>query len=380
MRELPELLSSQDGRRFLESRGAFVDPDRFVAELAPPHRPALLERLLPGGEEALAYMAHQTHADFGRSVVAKFRAARDLSEEGTLTMVLWFDMDRAGSDKASTTITWTLPDDEVSVRLVPQRLRDMEARFLPVDPDGVREVMATLAAWIERSPGEAGRHVAKRRLSLLSGALTGEHVRTLAGLNRTMGELLVGERLGFRPPSVFVSDLIAEGLLQEDLEAVLRHIDGFVSVVNEAIATLVAADVDPQLHPLEADYLPLHYSCPRDGARRRLHHERQAVDHFAVASCSCGATYRFHLGSRVLSVGELGPTGRWSPDVSLPIYLDGLFSGLVAGRSSALYGLILGEVIRQVLGRRPIPMLVPGELRDSGTHGGSLLRDFLLAR
>jgi hypothetical protein len=378
MRGLPELLSSQDGRRFLESRGAFVDGDRFAAELAPPDRPVLLERLLPGGEAPLAYMAHQTHADFGSSVVAKFRAARDLSEAGTTTMMLWFDMDRAGSDKASTTITWTLPDDEVSVRLVPQRLRDMEARFLPVDPDRIREVMATLAAWIERSPGEEGHRDARHRLSLLSGALAGERVRTLSGLNRAIGELLIRERLAFRPPSAFVSDLIAEDLLQEDLEAVLRDIDGFVSVVNETIAALVAADVDPQLHPLEEDYLPLHYSCPRDGARRRLHHERQAVDHFAVASCSCGATYRFHLGNRVLSLGELGPTGRWSPDVSLPVYLDCLFSGLVAGRSSALYGLLLGEAVRQVLGRRPIPMLVPGELQDPGIHGGSLLRDFLL--
>jgi len=380
MRGLPELLSSQDGRRFLESRGAFVDPDRFVAELAPPARPALASRLVPGGEARLAYMAHQTHADFGSSVVAKFRAARDLSEDGTPTMMLWFDMDRAGSDKASTTITWTLRNDEVSVRLVPQRLRDIEARFLPVEPGRIGEVMATLGAWIERSADDAANHDAKRRLSLLSEAMTGEQVRTLAGLNRTIGELLVRERLAFRPPSAFVSELIAEGLLQEDLEAVLRDVDGFVAVVNEAIAALVAADVDPQLHPLEEDYLPLHYSCPRDGARRRLHHERQAADHFGVASCSCGATYRFHLGSPVPSLGELGPTGRWSPDVSLPVYLDGLFSGLVAGRSSALYGLLLTEVVRQVLGRRPIPMLIPAELQDPGIHGGSLLRDFLLGR
>src|SRR2546428_748790 len=67
MRELPELLSSQDGRRFLESRGAFVDPDRFVAELAPPHRPALLERPLPGGEAPPADTAHQTPAHLGSS-------------------------------------------------------------------------------------------------------------------------------------------------------------------------------------------------------------------------------------------------------------------------------------------------------------------------
>src|ERR687891_95790 len=78
--------------------------------------------------------------------------------------------------------------------------------------------------------------------------------------------------------------------------------------------------------------------------------------------CACGAFYRFHLGSRSLSVGEVAATGRWSTDVTLPIYLNDLASGIVAGRSSAMYGMVLNEVLEKVLGRRPVPMLLPPDL------------------
>jgi hypothetical protein len=81
-----------------------------------------------------------------------------------------------------------------------------------------------------------------------------------------------------------------------------------------------------------------------------------------VLDCSCGARRRFHLGGRELSLGELEATGRWSPDVTLPVYLNDLAGGVVVGRSSALYGLVLDDVLERVLGRSPIPMLVPEDL------------------
>jgi hypothetical protein len=135
-----------------------------------------------------------------------------------------------------------------------------------------------------------------------------------------------------------------------------------VTVFNAAIDTLVAADVDPQVRPLGPDFLPLRYSCDRDDRRCTLTHERSGVDHFAVTTCACGARYRFHLGTGSLSIGDLGATGRWSVDVTLPMYLNDLASGLVAGQSSALYGLVLNDVLEKVLARRSIPMLIPADL------------------
>lgn len=48
--------------------------------------------------------------------------------------------------------------------------------------------------------------------------------------------------------------------------------------------------------------------------------------------------------------------------MTLPVYLNAYVSGVVAGRSTALYGLVLDEVLRKVLGSRPIPMMVPPQL------------------
>ena len=67
-------------------------------------------------------------------------------------------------------------------------------------------------------------------------------------------------------------------------------------------------------------------------------------------------------------------------DVCVPIFMNDLVSGFVAGRSSALYSLVMNEVLRRVLGKRPVPILVPNN--DSPIGSGapqvdSLLHDYL---
>lgn len=382
MRGLAELLTTTGGRGLLESRGAFTDVEAFTEAVVRPSRTGLMELLGVPGDAAPVYVAHQTQADYKRSVVAKFRAARDLPLERMAPVVLWFDMDRTGSDRATTTVTWPLPGQGASVRLAPQRLRDLEPRFLQMEPSKPSEVIEQIGRWIDATArDEAERTESRRRLGSLEAALLDGPVRTLAQVNRIIAESLLRGYLAFDPPSAFVSELVEKGLLGDPVERALGSIEGFVSVANEAIEALLAAGVDPQLHPFQDDYLPLHYSCPLDGARRRLRHERHGADHFAATSCSCGAEYRFRLGASTPSLGELGQTGRWSPDVSLPVYLNDVAGGVVAGRSSALYGLVLNEVVARVLGSRPVPMLIPAELAAlpaEENEGSSLLRDFLM--
>lgn len=362
MRSLAELLASAEGRSFLEARGVVLDRATFVDRLSPPARAGLAELLGLASGVVPVYVAHQTHVDFRRSVVSKLRAARDLDGGRLTAVMLWLDMDRIGSDKASTTITWPAADGNGAVRLVPHRLRNLESRFVPVEREQLEGVVAQLGAWID---GDARRtDGAHGRLGRLAAALLAEEPTTLARCTRSLASLLLHEQLAFDPPSAFVSTLADHGLLTDTLDDALNGIDDVVRVFNGAVDDLTGADVDPQVHPLADDYLPLNYACDRCGARRRLRHERGGDDHFAALDCSCGAVRRFHLGASELSLDELEGTGRWSTDVTLPVYLNDLAGGVVVGRSSALYGLVLNEVLEQALGRSPIPMLVPDDLAD----------------
>jgi hypothetical protein len=132
------------------------------------------------------------------------------------------------------------------------------------------------------------------------------------------------------------------------------------------------------VRPLGEDYLPLHYSCPVDGTRQPLRREHRGADRFAVTSCVCGRDYRFPLGGSP-PLGDLLTTDRWSVDVTIPLYLNGLASGVVAGQSSALYGLVLNEVVEKVLGEPPIPVLVPPDLPEvlADEHRPTLLVEYL---
>jgi hypothetical protein len=121
-------------------------------------------------------------------------------------------------------------------------------------------------------------------------------------------------------------------------------------------------DVNPQVAVLPDDYLPLYYSCDADDRRLRLRHDVTGTEHFAAGTCTCGADYRFPLGGGPLSAEAVTRTDRWSPDVCVTLLQNDLVSGVVAGKSSAMYGLVLNEVLTRVLGREPVPVLVPADL------------------
>jgi hypothetical protein len=52
-------------------------------------------------------------------------------------------------------------------------------------------------------------------------------------------------------------------------------------------------------------------------------------------------------------------------------------SGYVAGKSSALYGLVLNRVLEKALGKRPIPIYVPSNLgKNCGEQVDSLVYSY----
>jgi len=222
----------------------------------------------------------------------------------------------------------------------------------------------------------------RSRLERLQNSVAAPTVRTLAEANLALSSVMLEEHVGFAPPSMLVSQIAGSGMFETALDGVLNSLDDIIAVFNAQVAALVDAGIDPRVHALPDDYLPLHFSCPRDGLRRRLAHRREGADHLAVADCRCGSTYRFHLGARHLSAAELAATGRWSVDVCLPLFVDGLVSGAVVGRSSALYGLVLNKVATAVLGISPVPLLVPADLPETVPHPDrpdSILYDYLTA-
>ncbi|MBI1881460.1 MAG: hypothetical protein HYR94_25045, partial [Chloroflexi bacterium] len=140
------------------------------------------------------------------------------------------------------------------------------------------------------------------------------------------------------------------------------------------VNALQALDIDPQVKPVDPDFLPLYYSCERDNRRLKLRHQAQRGDHFALTTCpGCDTAYKFYLGRQTLAVAEITGTNRWSPNLCLPIFINDLVSGMVVGKSSALYGLVFNAVLREVLGKQPVPLYVPTNLTLPANQPDSLL-------
>ena len=62
----------------------------------------------------------------------------------------------------------------------------------------------------------------------------------------------------------------------------------------------------------------------------------------------------------------------------LPTLLNDLASGVVAGKSSAIYGIVLNRVLREALDKEPVPMLVPEGLTSPGPDDTRLVADSLM--
>jgi hypothetical protein len=376
MRSVADLLRGDDGRKLLADRGVLSDAAEFARQLTGPADGALASAL--GLADArLVYVHQQTQVDYPDSVISKFRAALALrAHPGVAPVALWIDTDRAKTD--SSTIVIRAGGEEFRKRLAPHRLRDVETRFVTVDPGQVRAALTALGDWLSRRP--AASAVTQDRLGQLKGALAAPQIQTLAQVDLAISARLLDGLLGYEPPPMLTSQLAASGLLGPALDSMLTGMDDFITIFNEEVAALTAADIDPCVHVLPEEYLPLHFSCPKDGLRRRLARQREGADQVAVATCRCGTTYRFHLGARSLSGAELAATGRWSVDVSLPLFVNELVSGFVAGRSSASYGLVLNQVASRVLGKDPVPILVPVDLPQAmpqPDRSNSALFDYL---
>jgi hypothetical protein len=376
MSALPELAASEPG--ILREEGVFLERRPFLEALSPPGGGALARLSDPSGggdDRPLVYIGQQLSVDYGTSVLAKLTTLANLQAGHDVRgCALWVDTDRAGSDKRMTVISWPRRDGRTGVSMAPPGSKDREPRFIPIEKRGLLKALDRLRTYL----GEAGvGPLGLDRYAQLREVLRRDRVETLADLSAEISELLLAW-YGIRLAPVRLSSLLEEKDLAEQFVACLNALPRVIEVFNRTLFDLRERGIDPLLHPLADDYLPLRISCASDGTRLPLRRHDEAGGAYAVATCGCGATYRFWLGRGELSFDQIAQTHRWSPDVLLPTLLNDLASGVVAGKSSAIYGIVLNRVLREALDKEPVPMLVPEGLTSPGPDDTRLMVDSLM--
>ena len=377
MQQLKDLMACGDGQAFLAEREMFVSEADFAARLRDPAHAALAGHVsIPQGKPV--YALQQIYTDCTPSMLERMALLRDLERQpACVPFFLWIDTDLAGSDPLMLRVLWSVFGKPVSMRLCPAANDVRELRFIPVDPAAVRDAVARLDVYASQSISgrkKVARARVRERLEALRDVLLPDPPGMHSDLNHRLSGFLLNRQAGLAPRSVRVSELL--GLLWAPVNDFLNGLDDGIRVFNATVESLETAGIEPHVKPLAPDYLPLHVSCRACRRRLRLRRETQNGDHTAAARCRCGATYRFHLGSRRLSIAAIAGEADWSPDVSLTLFLNDLVSGYVAGASSgAYYGLVMAEVLQQVFGRRRVPILLPP---FDGAGADGLLHRYLM--
>jgi hypothetical protein len=364
MQILADLLNSSDGLNFLETKGVFKNQNKFIDQLKPPIRSDLADQF-GVQDKKLICSGQQIYVDYHQSVVGKIEVLREMrSNEDLFPFFLWVDTDRSGSDNLITKFAWPGPSKKGAITILPPGANEVEERFVKIDSAQLSTAMARFETHLRQSNKNVDG--AKNKYLELRAFFENGHTQTLSVFNLRLTNFLLTQVLGYSPRSIMLSDQLNKTYILDAVNLLLNHVNDIVKVFNEARQTLIQEGVDPQVRFLEDDYLPLFFSCEADNRRLRLRHITNGNEHFADCTCKCGREYQFHLGKDTLSITEIAQTDRWSPDVCFPIFFNDLVSGYVAGKSSAIYLIILNEVLWKVLKKKPVPILVPESLGVNG--------------
>jgi hypothetical protein len=382
MSTLTDLINGNGGRGLLRSKGVHASQETFASSLKPPSAPELAQSLGLQPGQKLICSGQQLYVDYRQSVTKKIATAHELAQRaGLSTVLLWIDTDRSGSDSLITKFAWPANSKKGPISIAPPKKKEVEIRFVDLDGPQLSRAIDKLGTHLRHSGVNRGS--AKQRFKQLRALFVDDRPGTLADFNHQMTRLLLEEQMSPVPPSLIASEIIEQAYVVREMNALLNQIDDVIAVFNETIDSLKKQGINPQLRDRTEDYLPLFYSCEQDDERFRLHHITEGNDHFAIGACRARHVHKFFLGSGQLSIDSLLPTGRWSPDVFLPALLNDVVSGFVAGKSSAIYLIVLNAVLKQVLGKSPVPVLAPESLATAPNGAGpidSLLYNYFDAR
>jgi hypothetical protein len=370
VRALNDLLNTNEGLVFLEAEGVHVDRQTFIDQLRVPLRPDLASDL--GADQAkLVCSGQQIYVDYRQSVVGKVEALRDFADDETVfPFFVWVDTDRSGADNLISKLAWPPATKKGAVSILPPGKRDVELRFAELDDSVLLNAIDKLGTSLHQS--EMSFVGAKARYALLRPFFADNDLRSLAEFNLHLSNFLLTNVCGYAPPPLLLSDCLQHCAITDEVDAFLNCLPDVIAAFNEAVAALAGQDIDPQVKPLADDYVPFHYSCDDDGRRLRMSRHVESGDHYAVARCKCGRSYKFHLGNGDLSLAALAETERWSLDVCFPIFFNDLISGFVAGKSSTLYLIVMNNVLRRVLDKTPVPIMATVDTRNNGAESDAV--------
>jgi hypothetical protein len=247
----------------------------------------------------------------------------------------------------------------------PQRGKDL--RFVPAPSlavlDDVRE---KLTAMVRRTARALGREAfdeqaafERLRAVLANQREARERARSAAEFNAIWSARTFAE-LGFTTPLLSLGELLAH---DDVLPSVAVTLSAFVrenALVAESVAEVLGADALGAIPfaPKEPGYVPLALADAR-GMRRPLRAERRGAGWRLIEPRGGEA---FDVGSAdgpALEAFLRGVRGRWSPDVFVPVLLFRLgVAGIVSGRGSIRYSLVLAHVMRRLFGEPHPPNLL----------------------
>ncbi len=239
-----------------------------------------------------------------------------------------------------------------------ERGKDMRFVAVPTHAalDGVRVKLVTAIKRTARQlpPGAFDEHDAFARLrALLAHQQEARaRARSAAEFNAIWSARTFRE-LGFTVPLLSLSELLDHDAV---LPSVARTLAAFVqhnALVTESIAEVLRLDVHGAIPfaPKETGHVPLALADARTGLRRPLRAQRRGADWWLVAA---HGDEEFNVGrADAPALEELlrSVRGRWSPDVFVPVLLFRLgAAGIVSGRGSIRYSLVVARVMRRLFG------------------------------
>jgi hypothetical protein len=375
LKNLADLLSSASGRRLLSEHNIHVSCDEFLTTLKTPKDSA--PHMLGRRSGALPVYVHQQPSpDFSQSVVAKFRLLNNLRLMGGDHVEPWYvaiDTDRAASSKSPTRIAWHRAGrTEHTFRLTSPHSKYLEFRNIPVDLDRLRDSWQRIHTQVHRGcPPEM-----EQRLEEVGPHFFPARTTSYGEFSAGLGCFLLKRTLGETTNLLTLSNLQKLPAVTNSICRLLSRRQSFISAYNRKLAVLQSLGFDPGLRLLPPDYLPFFYSCPVDGERMRLSVQRTGLSWAAQGTSRAGRTYRFSLddGSNINTLME---TGRVSLDITLPVHLSSLFSGLVVGKSSALYCMIMKSAAEESLDEQLCPMIIPTALTEKHVDPRNLFQYWL---
>lgn len=382
MQLLADLLNSEQGLAFLGGRGVYTGIGEFSAAIAEPGRADLGKLLDLKGSKPIC-SGQQVYVDYRASVLAKMVVLQQIEQvEDLAPFFIWHDTDRSGSDPLITKFEWPMNQKSYPLKIAPPALGEVETRFVSLDSELIQKVLETLKNYLFQSK-LPDKKLVSDRFDAFKEIFMKYGNASLSSFNFELTNFLLERQFGWKPASALLSFIVENGILNEGINFALNNLSSFVRVYNAAIEDLEHRGIDAQVRPLTKDYLPFYYSCEVDQRRLRMSHQILNDEHYAVAKCKCNREYKFYLGQKTLALDELAQTGRWSPDVTMPVVLNQHVSGYIMGKSSALYGLVMKEILVKVFDQTPVPFLVPealGQAPEGPPEFDSLIYSYLVGK